>query len=92
MGRAGIDYFETDKSVNAKQIGIEGLPRYGKQPVAMATNPAGHRLLVLQVQAALKIRGFWRTVENSFIRRYHWFAGNFTICRSADGKRFARCP
>src|SRR5262249_5772590 len=32
-----LDYFETDKSVDARQVGIEGLSRYGKAAlVAMA--------------------------------------------------------
>ena len=32
-----LDYFETDKAVDAKQVGIEGLSRYGKAAlVAMA--------------------------------------------------------
>ena len=35
-----LDYFETDKSVDAKQVGIEGLSRYGKAAlVAMAYDP-----------------------------------------------------
>jgi len=35
-----IDYFETDKSVDAKQIGLEGHSRYGKATlVAMAYEP-----------------------------------------------------
>src|SRR5262249_51481741 len=35
-----LDYFETDKSVDAKQVGIEGLSRYGKAAlVAMAYEP-----------------------------------------------------
>src|SRR6202042_1538230 len=32
-----LDYFESDKTVDAKQVGIEGLSRYGKAAlVAMA--------------------------------------------------------
>jgi hypothetical protein len=35
-----LDYFETDKSVDAKRVGIEGLSRYGKAAlVAMAYEP-----------------------------------------------------
>jgi hypothetical protein len=35
-----VDYFETDKSVDTRQIGIEGLSRYGKAAlVAMAYEP-----------------------------------------------------
>src|SRR6185436_3785617 len=35
-----LDYFETDKAVDARQVGIEGLSRYGKATiVAMAYDP-----------------------------------------------------
>src|ERR1700681_1792469 len=35
-----LDYFETDKSVDAKQVGLEGHSRYGKATlVAMAYDP-----------------------------------------------------
>src|SRR4029078_13073790 len=35
-----LDYFETDKAVDAKQVGIEGLSRYGKAAlVTMAYDP-----------------------------------------------------
>src|SRR5439155_23298124 len=33
----GLDYLESDKAINAKQVGIEGVSRYGKAAlVAMA--------------------------------------------------------
>ena len=36
-----LDYFETDKAVDAKQVGLEGHSRYGKATVvAMAYDPA----------------------------------------------------
>jgi dipeptidyl aminopeptidase/acylaminoacyl peptidase len=35
-----LDYFETDKAVDAKRVGIEGLSRYGKAAlVTMAYDP-----------------------------------------------------
>ena len=80
-GRA-IDYLETDKAVNAKQIGIEGLSRYGKATiVTMAYEP---RLAVAFVGSSgaggTKIlrRVFGEQVENlAGSGEYHWFAGNF---------------
>ncbi len=77
-----IDYFETDKSVNAKQIGIEGLSRYGKAAVvAMAYEP---RLAIAFIGSSgaggTKIlrRVFGEQVENlASSGEYHWFAGNF---------------
>ncbi len=77
-----IDYFETDKSVDAKQIGIEGLSRYGKATVVtMAYEP---RLAIAFVGSSgaggTKIlrRVFGEQVENlASSGEYHWFAGNF---------------
>jgi hypothetical protein len=77
-----IDYFETDKSVDAKQIGIEGLSRYGKATlVAMAYEP---RLAIAFVGSSgaggAKIwrRKFGEQVENvASSGEYHWMAGNF---------------
>lgn len=77
-----IDYFETDKSVNAKQIGIEGLSRYGKAAiVAMAYEP---RIAIGFIGSSgaggTKIlrRVLGEQVENlASSGEYHWFAGNF---------------
>src|SRR5271170_6878514 len=77
-----LDYFETDKSVDAKQVGIEGLSRYGKAAlVAMAYEP---RLAIAFVassgEGGAKIlrRNFGEQVENvASTSEYHWMAGNF---------------
>jgi hypothetical protein len=77
-----VDYFETDKSVDAKQVGIEGLSRYGKAAlVAMAYEP---RLAIAFVgssgEGGAKIlrRKFGEQVENvASTSEYHWMAGNF---------------
>ncbi len=77
-----IDYFETDKDVDAKRIGIEGLSRYGKATVvAMAYEP---RLAIAFVGSSgaggTKIlrRVFGEQVENlASSAEYHWFVGNF---------------
>ena len=77
-----IDYFETDKSVDAKQIGIEGLSRYGKATVVtMAYEP---RLAIAFIGSSgaggTKIlrRVFGEQVENlAGSGEYHWFSGNF---------------
>ena len=77
-----IDYFETDKDVDAKRIGVEGLSRYGKATiVTMAYEP---RLAVAFVGSSgaggTKIlrRVFGEQVENlASSGEYHWFAGNF---------------
>jgi hypothetical protein len=77
-----IDYFETDKSVDTKQIGVEGLSRYGKATiVSMAYEPRFAIAFVGSSGAGgTKIlrRIFGEQVENlASSGGYHWFAGNF---------------
>jgi hypothetical protein len=77
-----IDYFETDKSVDAKQIGLEGHSRYGKATlVTMAYEP---RLAIAFVSssgeggAKLYRHLFGEQVGNvAGTSEYHWMAGNF---------------
>lgn len=77
-----LDYLETDPAVDAKQVGIEGLSRYGKAAlVAMAYEP---RLAIGFIGSSgaggAKILGrvFGEQVENlASSGEYHWFAGNF---------------
>ncbi len=77
-----MDYFETDKEVDEKGIGIEGLSRYGKAAVvAMAYEP---RIAIGFIGSSgaggTKIlhRVFGEQVENlAGSGEYHWFAGNF---------------
>lgn len=77
-----LDYFETDKVVDAKQIGLEGHSRYGKATlVAMAYEP---RLAVAYVSssgaggAKLHRRNWGEIVENvAGSGEYHWMAGNY---------------
>jgi len=77
-----LDYFETDAAVDAKQVAIEGLSRYGKAAiVAMAYEP---RLAIVFVgssgEGGVKIhrRHFGEQVENvASSAEYHWMAGNF---------------
>ena len=77
-----LDYFETDKSVDAKHVGIEGLSRYGKAAlVAMACEP---RFAICFIGssgaggAKILRRKFGEQVENvASTSEYHWMAGNF---------------
>lgn len=77
-----LDYFESDPAVDAKQVGIEGLSRYGKATaVAMAYEPRfAVGFIGSSGEGGVKIhrRHFGEQVENvasSF--EYHWMAGNF---------------
>ncbi len=77
-----LDYFETDKSVDAKQVGIEGLSRYGK--AALVTMAYDQRFAIAFVgssgEAGAKPhrRNFGELVENvAGTGEYHWMTGNF---------------
>lgn len=77
-----LDYFETDKAVDAKQVGIEGLSRYGKAAlVAMAYDSRfaiGFIGSSGEGGAKLHRRNFGELVENlTGSGEYHWMAGNF---------------
>lgn len=77
-----LDYFETDKSVDAKHVALEGHSRYGKATiVTMAYEP---RLWTAYVSssgeggAKLHRRDWGEIVENvAAPSEYHWMAGNF---------------
>jgi len=77
-----LDYLETDKSVDAHQVGIEGLSRYGKAALlAMAYEP---RFAIAFVGssgaggAKILRRQFGEQLENiASTSEYHWIAGNF---------------
>ena len=77
-----LDYFETDQAVDAKQVGIEGLSRYGKAAlVAMAYDQRfaiGFIGSSGEGGAKLHRRNFGELVENlTGSGEYHWMAGNF---------------
>jgi hypothetical protein len=77
-----MDYFETDPAVDARQVGIEGLSRYGKATlVAMAYEPRFAIAFVGSSGAGgAKIwrRNFGEQVENlASSAEYHWMAPNF---------------
>lgn len=77
-----IDYFESDKDVDAKRVAIEGLSRYGKAAlVSMAFEPRFSIGFIGSSGAGgAKIlrRVFGEQVENlASSGEYHWFAGNF---------------
>lgn len=77
-----LDYFETDASVDARQVGVEGHSRYGKATiVAMAYD---QRFAIAYVSssgeggAKLHRRNWGEIVENvAGVGEYHWMAGNF---------------
>jgi enterochelin esterase-like enzyme len=77
-----LDYFETDKAVDAKQVGITGLSRYGK--AAIVTMAYDERFAIGFIGssgaggAKLHRRNFGELVENvASSGEYHWMAGNY---------------
>jgi len=77
-----LDYLESDKAVDAKKVGIEGVSRYGK--AALVTMAFDTRFAVVLVGssgeggAKLHRRNWGEAVENlTGTGEYHWMAGNF---------------
>jgi hypothetical protein len=77
-----LDYLETDHAVNAKQVGIEGVSRYGK--AALVTMAFDERFALVLIGssgeggAKLHRRNWGEAVESlTGSGEYHWMAGNF---------------
>jgi hypothetical protein len=85
----GLDYLETDKAVDAKHVGIEGVSRYGK--AALVTMAFDTRFAFVLVGssgeggAKLHRRNWGEAVENlTGTGEYHWMAGNFLKYGAAE--------
>lgn len=77
-----LDYFETDKAVDAKRVAIQGHSRYGK--AALVTMALDERFATGYISssgaggAKLHRRKFGEVVENvAGVTEYHWMAGNY---------------
>jgi hypothetical protein len=77
-----MDYFETDKAVNSKEVGIEGISRYGK--ATLVTMAYDQRFAIAFVgssgEGGAKLwRRHWGEEEGNIAGsgEYHWMAGNF---------------
>jgi hypothetical protein len=85
----GLDYLETDATVDAKRVGIEGVSRYGK--AALVTMAFDQRFAVVLIGssgeggAKLHRRNYGEAVENlTASGEYHWMAGNFMKYGAAE--------
>jgi hypothetical protein len=85
----GLDYLETEKTVDAKHVGIEGVSRYGK--AALVTMAYDQRFAVVLIGssgeggAKLHRRNWGEAVENlTGSGEYHWMAGNFLKYGASD--------
>lgn len=93
----GLDYLETDTAVNAKQVGIEGVSRYGK--AALVTMAFDTRFAVVLIGssgeggAKLHRRNWGEAVENlTGGGEYHWMAGNFLKYGASDAAFGSKTP
>jgi hypothetical protein len=77
----GLDYLETDPTVDSRHVGIEGVSRFGKAAlVALAFEPRFYVGLIGSSGkggATLHRRNFGEAVENLTGGLYYWMAGNF---------------
>ena len=87
--RAVSTICETDKAVDAKHVGIEGVSRYGK--AALVTMAFDTRFAVVLVGSSGEggakphRRNFGEAVENlTGSGEYHWMAGNFLKYGAAE--------
>jgi hypothetical protein len=85
----GLDYLETDPSVDAKHVGIEGVSRYGKAAlVTLAFEPRFAMGLIGSSGkgGATLNRRFWGEAVESLTGsgEYHWMAGNYLKYGASD--------
>ena len=89
-----LDHLETDRAVNATQVGIEGVSRYGK--AALVTMAFDRRFAAVLVGssgkggATLHRRNFGEAVESlTGAGEYHWMAGNYLKYGASETPRGA---
>jgi hypothetical protein len=92
----GLDYLETDPTVDANHVGIEGVSRYGK--AALVTMAFDQRFAMVLVGssgkggATLLRRNFGEAVENLTGGEYYWMAGNFMKYGASDAAFGSKNP
>jgi len=92
----GLDYLQTDPSVDAKHVGIEGVSRYGK--AALVTMAFDQRFAMVLVGssgkggATLLRRNFGEAVESLTGGEYYWMAGNFMKYGASDASFGSKTP
>ena len=83
-----LDYLETEPSVDAKHVGIEGVSRYGK--AALVTLAFDQRFYMGLIGssgeggAKLNRRNWGEAVESLTGGEYYWMAGNFMKYGASD--------
>ncbi len=86
----GLDYLESDSTIDAKHVGIEGVSRYGK--AALVTLAFETRFALGLIGSSgkggvtLHRRNFGEKVENLTGGSYYWMAGNYMKYGASEGK------
>jgi hypothetical protein len=93
----GLDYLETEKVIDAKRVGIEGVSRFGK--AALVTMAFDTRFAVVLIGssgeggAKLHRRNWGEAVENlTGAGEYHWMAGNFLKYGASEATFGSKTP
>jgi hypothetical protein len=92
----GLDYLESDPSVDARRVGIEGVSRYGK--ATLVTTAFDQRFAMALVGssgkggATLLRRNFGEAVESLTGGEYYWMAGNFLKYGASEATFGSRTP
>jgi hypothetical protein len=85
-----LDYLETDPTVDARYVGIEGVSRYGK--AALVTLAFEKRFALGLIGSSgkggttLHRRNFGEAVENLTGGQSYWMAGNYIKYGASEGK------
>jgi hypothetical protein len=92
----GLDYLETDPTVDAKHVGIEGVSRYGK--AALVAEAFDQRFYMGLIGSSgeggvkLSRRNWGEEVENLTGGAHYWMAGNFMRYAAADATFGSKNP
>jgi (4-O-methyl)-D-glucuronate---lignin esterase len=87
----GLDYLETEKAMDAKHVGIEGVSRYGKAALVTMAFDTRFALALTgssgEGGAKLHRLNFGEAVESlTGAGEYHWMAGNFLKDGASEAK------
>ncbi len=92
-----LDYLESDPTVDAKRVGIEGVSRFGK--AALVTMAFDQRFAIALIGSSGEggvrphRRNFGEALENlTSSGEYHWMAGNFLKYGAAEATFGSKTP
>ena len=85
----GLDFVLSDREIDTRHVGIEGVSRYGKAALVAAAFDSRFAMVLVgssgEGGAKLHRRNFGEAVENlTGAGEYHWMAGNFLKYGTAE--------